>query len=293
MDFNCALETLDISEPYTRKVLKKQYFKKALLYHPDKNDNPDSNKQFHKIQDAYVYLSNNIDAPSQHHNESENDSYFVVIEQLFNIMRNSNIANTAEVINVILENCHLLSLSTFEKMDKHTALKIFGYIERYSTILCIDKDMVAKFREIIREKLHDDELVILNPSIDNLLNNEVYVLEHDEITYYIPLWHEEVTYETGGHSLIVKCIPQLPEHVYIDENNHIHIHIKISVVRALRDKTISVSLGAKVFKIFTSELKIIAHQSHIIRENGISAIEPGENYNTDKKGNVIIHIDLY
>ena len=293
MDFNCALETLDISEPYTRKVLKKQYFKKALLYHPDKNDNPDSNKQFHKIQDAYVYLSNNLDSCSQESGESENDSYFVVIEQLFNIMRNSNIANTAEVINVILENCHLLSLSTFEKMDKHTALKIFGYIERYSTILCIDKDMVARFREIIREKLQDDELVILNPSIDNLLNNEVYVLEHDENTYYIPLWHEEVTYETGGHSLIVKCIPQLPEHVYIDENNHIHIHIKISVVRALRDKTISVSLGAKVFKITTSELKIIAHQSHIIRENGISAIEPGDNYNTDKKGNVIIHIDLY
>jgi|TARA_B110000285_G_scaffold234171_2_gene310220 DnaJ-class molecular chaperone len=297
MDFNCALESLEISEPYTRKELKKQYFKKALLYHPDKNDNPDSNKQFHIIQDAYVYLSNNLDSSSNESYESrdcvDNDSYFVVIEQLFNIMRNSNITNTAEIINVILENCHLLSLSTFEKTDKHTALKIFGYIERYSAILCIDRDMVAKFREIIREKLQDDELVILNPSIDNLLNNEVYVLEHDGNTYYIPLWHEEVTYETGDHSLIVKCIPQLPEHVYIDENNNIHIHVKISVVRALVDKNICVSLGRKVFKIITSELKIMARQSHIIRENGISTIDPCDNYNTDKKSNIIIHIELY
>jgi hypothetical protein len=298
MDLNYALDILEVSEPYTRKVLKKQYFKKALLYHPDKNDNPDSNNQFHKIQDAYVYLSNNIDSSSYMNKEdtgSENDSYFVVIEHFFNIMRNSNITNTTEIVNLILENCHMLSLSTFEKMDKHTALKIFGYIERYSMILCIDKDMVAKFREIIREKLQDDELIILNPSIDNLLNNDVYVLEYGKNTFYIPLWHEEVTYEIGGHSLIVKCIPQLPEHVYIDENNHIHIHIKISIMRALRDNTISVSLGQKVFNIITSDLKIITRQSHIISENGISTIVPCDNYNTDtdKKSNIIIHIDLY
>tara|TARA_Y100000741_G_C18202311_1_gene538133 strand:+ start:18 stop:893 length:876 start_codon:yes stop_codon:yes gene_type:complete len=291
MDFKTALEILEVSEPYTKKILKKQYFKKALIYHPDKNDDPDSNTKFHKIQEAYTYLSDNIDMPNT--DTAINDNFFVIIEQLFNIMKSSTETNINDIINVILENCHLITLSTFEKIDKHKALKIFGYIEKYATILCIDDDMVAMFREIIQAKLQDDELIILNPSIDNLLNSELYILEHKTNTYYIPLWHEEVTYETNGHLLIVKCIPQLPEHVYIDENNNIHINIKLSVVRAFNDKKLSIALGKKVFNIDSSELKLSKNQVYVLHQQGIPIISTHDNYNTQKKGNITIHINLY
>lgn len=291
MDFKTALEILEVSEPYTKKILKKQYFKKALIYHPDKNSDPDSNTKFHKIQEAYTYLSDNIDMSNK--DTSNNDNYFVIIEQLFNIMKSSTETNINDIINVILENCHLITLSTFEKIDKHKALKIFGYIEKYATILCIDDDMVAMFREIIQAKLQDDELIILNPSIDNLLNSELYILEHETSTYYIPLWHEEVTYETNGHLLIVKCIPQLPEHVYIDENNNIHINIKLSVVRAFNDKKLSIALGKKVFNIDSSELKLSKNQVYVLHQQGIPIISTNDNYNTQKKGNITIHINLY
>ena len=291
MDFNTALEILEVTEPYTKKLLKKQYLKKALLYHPDKNSDPDSNTKFIKIQDAYTYLSDNIDISNNEPNNSDN--YFDIIEQLFNLMKNNSQTNTSDIINVLLENCNLISLTTFEKIDKHNALKIFGYIERYAAILCIDDDMVTKFREIIQQKLQDDELIILNPSIDNLLNSELYVLEHGTNTYYIPLWHEEVTYETEGHSLIVKCIPQLPEHVYIDENNNIHINIKISAIRALNDKEITISLGEKVFKIETPELKLSKHQKYTFYHLGIAVINPNDNYNTEKKSNITVHVELY
>ena len=50
---------------------------------------------------------------------SNNDNYFVIIEQLFNIMKSSTETNISDIINVILENCHLITLSTFEKIDKH------------------------------------------------------------------------------------------------------------------------------------------------------------------------------
>ena len=140
MDFNTALEILEVTEPYTKKLLKKQYLKKALLYHPDKNSDPDSNAKFIKIRDAYTYLSDNIDISNNEPNNSDN--YFDIIEQLFNLMKNNSQTNTSDIINVLLENCNLISLSTFEKIDKHNALKIFGYIERYASILCIDDDMV-------------------------------------------------------------------------------------------------------------------------------------------------------
>tara|TARA_Y100000996_G_scaffold354830_1_gene295166 strand:+ start:2921 stop:3796 length:876 start_codon:yes stop_codon:yes gene_type:complete len=291
MDFKKALDILEVSEPYTKKTLKKQYFKKALQHHPDKNSDPNSKTDFIEIREAYIYLSNSLN--SSINDSRENDNYFAIIEQLFNLIKNSKLSSTKEIVNVILENCQMLSLSTFEKIDKQTALNIFGYIEKYSDTLCIDEDTVEKFREIIREKLQDDELIILNPSIDNLLNNDIYILDHKMFTYYIPLWHDEVTYETEGHTLFVKCIPQLPEHVYIDENNNIHVSIKIPIERALKDMAININLGEKVFMIPSSSLKVVSNQTHILSIKGIAVIDPNNNYNINKKGNISVHINLY
>lgn len=291
MDFKTALDILEVSEPYTKKTLKKQYFKKALQHHPDKTNDPNSNTEFIKIREAYNYLSNSLD--SSVNDGHINDNYFDIIEQLINIVKKSKLNSTKEIVNVILENCQMLSLSTFEKIDKQTALKIFGYIEKYSETLCIDEHTVEKFREIIREKLQDDELIILNPSIDNLLNSDVYVLKHKAFTYYIPLWHDEVTYDAEGHTLFVKCIPQLPEHIYIDEHNNIHVSVKIPITRALNDGSISIKLGEKVFKISSSSLKLINNQTHILNNDGIPVIDPNDNYSTKKRGVISVHINLY
>ena len=40
-------------------------------------------------------------------------------------------------------------------------------------------------------------------------------------TYYIPLWHNELCFNLPNKSkLIIKCIPELPEHIYFDHNNN-------------------------------------------------------------------------
>ena len=35
-------------------------------------------------------------------------------------------------------------------------------------------------------------LFILNPTIDNLLNEDIYKLEYNNDIYYIPLWYDEI-----------------------------------------------------------------------------------------------------
>ena len=42
---------------YTKQLLKKQYYLKALEYHPDKCKHKDAVDRFHEIKDAYDYLS--------------------------------------------------------------------------------------------------------------------------------------------------------------------------------------------------------------------------------------------
>ena len=110
----------------------------------------------------------------------------------------------------------------------------------------------------------------------------MYILKHKAFTYYIPLWHDEVTYDAEGHTLFVKCIPQLPEHIYIDEHNNIHVSVKIPITRALNDGSISIKLGEKVFKISSSSLKLINNQTNILNNDGIPVIDPNDNYITKK-----------
>lgn len=295
MNFNKALNLLELTDPYTQKELKKQYFKKALIYHPDKNKHINSNEKFNEIKDAYTYLNNyltNENTRMDNINNNETCDYLFIIEHFINLIKLSDNENIKEVINNLYLNCQNISISAFEKIDKHNALKLFGFIEQYSGFFSFDSTTLEKFKQIIKAKMKNDELIILKPSINNLLDSEIYVLEHKDIKCYIPLWHDEVTYELDCHSLIIKCIPDLPPHIYIDEDNNIHINIKTSIQKALQNKKININIGEKVFEIYTSELKIIHSQTYTIKGEGLSTINSNNVFN-EKKCNIIVHIMLY
>ena len=297
MNFNNAINLLELTDPYTQKELKKQYFKKALIYHPDKNKHINSNEKFNEIKDAYTYLNNyltNVNENTRIDNINNNETcdYLFIIEHFLNLIKLSDNENIKEVINNLYLNCHNISISAFEKIDKHNALKLFGFIEQYSVFLSFDSTTLEKFKQIIKAKMKNDELIILKPSINNLLESEIYVLEHKDIKYYIPLWHDEVTYELDCYSLIIKCIPDLPPHIYIDEDNNIHINIKTSIQKALQNKKININIGEKVFEILTCELKIIDSQTYTIKGEGLSTINSNNVFN-EKKCNIIVNIKFY
>ena len=297
MDLNCALNLLELREPYTRKELRKQYFKKALVYHPDKNNDEHSKETFNNIKDAYTYLDNYLieeeDGEKENKNYDEGHNYLFIIEKLIKMIAFIDFNIVKDIIHTLYQNCQNISISTFEKIDKSNALKLYCYINQYSKLLGIDEETLHKFREIIKEKIQNDELIIINPSLNNLLESEIYILEHNNETYYIPLWHDEVIYENETNSLIIKCIPELPSHMYIDEFNNIHINIKMSVQKALQNTKISFNIGVKVFEINTNELKIVKHQTYIIKNRGLSSINQNNIYDASKKNDIIANIELY
>ena len=296
MNLNYLIELLELKLPYTQKELRKHYFKKALEYHPDKNNNNDSNNKFTEINDAYSYLNDCLINNKYHEiNQDLHDSsnYLFVIENIVQLFKSSEFNKIKEISNILYQKCDEISISTFEKIDKNMALKIFGYIEQYSELLGIDQTRLNKFREVVNKKFQESEIIILNPSIDNLMESEIYALNHNTEIYYIPLWHDEIIFDNKQSSIIVKCIPHIPKHIYIDESNNIHINVKTSISKAFSEKKITFKIGNKIFCINSYELKILNDQVIILHNKGLSTINLNDMYNNSKKSDIYVNINLY
>ena len=57
--------------------------------------------------------------------------------------------------------------------------------------------------------MREDNVIILNPTLEDLLKGNIYKLDIFEKEFYIPLWHQELYYDIKGRDLIVKIIPEL------------------------------------------------------------------------------------
>jgi hypothetical protein len=67
----------------------------------------------------------------------------------------------------------------------------------------------------------------------------------------IPIIFDDKNGVTGNHKeLHVSCVPDLPENVFIDEKNHIYVHVNIPFDRTMLDQEdVDVWLGKRCFKI--------------------------------------------
>lgn len=302
MDFNKACHILELTTTtFTQIELKKAYYKLALQHHPDKHpnnsesadnsegsDNVESADKFREINQAYVFLCEYLNNPP-HLNPDL--TFTSLLDKFINVMTGIKVDTSSlkTTIDNLTTKYHTVSLDVFKGLDKETALKVFDYIEQYSGVLGINDNVIMSMKTIIREKIQNDTIIILNPTADNLINEDIYKLDYNNTIYYIPLWHDEITYD----SIIVKCIPDLPKHISIDEHNNICVNINLSLKSLLDRETIQFEFGMKTFDIPVCELKIVKHQRYILYDCGIPKIDLASIYNNKKKGNIHIYITLH
>ena len=219
MNAERAYTILDASPGLTPSQLKKKYYKKALLCHPDKQGNPE---EFRQVQEAYEYLSQQKDP---------------VMPSLFQ--------------------------SSYLSMDASTLLSLYVLLMEF-------KELVPPI--VISEiEKRMPPILVIHPTLADLVHQHVYLYAHGDKRYSIPMWHHELIYD----EFIVLCRPD----VELDEHNNLtyEVHAKVQEVfeRGLHVEELQVHVEAKVLRLVPFQVVEVKGTIPRIQEDIYSVSETG------------------
>ena len=188
----------------------------------------------------------------------------------------------------IFSGCKEIAIQLLDDVDHDTCLFIYDFFTKYKTILQVDDATFEKVQQALMKKCMDSQVYIVRPELQDLFDNNVFKLNIREKLYYVPLWHDELYFD---ENIIVKCIPNLPDNIEIDEYNNIWITMKIPFTFSLLEqKEIEVSIANKQFFVPVDKLRLRKFQTHVFYEKGISIINEKNMYDIDKKANIVVKI---
>lgn len=294
MDIKKAYNILGINPPISLQAVKRAYHKEALLHHPDRlrdiKDKVEGTRRFQEIGEAYALLSTHLG--DMEHDETKKDfSYEAMLRNFIY----GTIGNKSKIIDNILHKittrCSSFSKKMLDNLDKKTLLKIYDYINVNKDILNISKDIIEFIDNYVIEKTKNDCVYNLNPTLRDILHKDVYLLYHGEKKYYVPLWHEEIQFDEEK-CIIVKCKPELPEHVTIDHHNNIIVNLTANITILIERQNLSFSLADQEYFIPVNKLLIKHHQTYVLRGVGIPKINIDDIYDCREKGDIVVNINL-
>lgn len=323
MNYKTAFEILEIDMSITNynditlEYLKKKYHKLALQNHPDKNGNTEeSNEKFKQINEAYDYLKREIkhlkksdidnneadintdDSSTNDSSTNESSIYFdilgVFVKGVFEGKYNEIIQ---KIVNDIVGSFGKVSLKIFDDLDKDTSLQIYTFLSKYRSTLHLSQEILEEVRAIVLEKHNKVQIYKLNPSMDDLLNNNLYKLYVDDKLYLVPLWYNEVYFEGENDTEIIAiCEPDLPKNVTIDDDNNINIETEIMIYSDLlelimKNSSIHIKFGVKTYDIPVSELYMKREQYYRIKGEGISRVK-NDIHDVSERSDIIVKINM-
>lgn len=300
MNFNTAKIILNLPDKYDEKKLKKQYRLMALKYHPDKNGNSVKAKEkFIEVQHAYEFLKLDLEEGNTFHN-SEKNNYENIFNHFFQSLFDGN--RHSELVMKLIQTIafnydgfvmNSIGKDMIHKLDNETAIYLYDVLSKYQKIIGLTDEGLAFVKQLVNDRIKEDLIIVLNPSLKDLLNDNIYILNHENEKYYIPLWHNELHYQNDGKSLIVLCKPELPSNIELQDDGDLIVVVREKLINVFNKKGIYQTIGDVEFFINSDELKITKYQHYIVKDKGVSIINTQDLYDNTKKGNVHFIIELY
>lgn len=283
-------------------IVKRQYKKMALKLHPDKNGNTaESTANFQELSDSYTCLlnmvSDGIDPQQERKNDEDNvfsstpGGYFDILRQfILSTLDNIHSESIVEKIKHIVENCQNISVTLFENIDRDTSITIFQFLNNYKDVLHIKDNTLEKVKEIIQHKFEELEIYTIDPTLHDLLSDNVYRLKIDDEVFLVPLWHKEMYFDTNSNKeLMVICQPNLPDGWWIDDNNNIFGHIDIPFTKDLLDMIVlpvKVDDDRHILSIELHKLTFTREQFVCLKKQGMLRINEKMICDTDERRDI-------
>jgi len=304
MNYDKACKILEIEEKdITIEKIKKKYRIKALMFHPDKNKTEDASEKFIEVQTAYEFLikMNDFEYDSDEDNEidiNEEDldksSYrwklYSFIKSI--LKKESKDALFYGILQNISSICEEKAITVLESLDKVILLKVFEILKTYKDAFHFNKEFIEKIEEIVKRRRENDECIVLNPSLEDLFENNLYKLSIHNQTYIVPLWHHELVYDNSGNDIYVKCLPVLPEHIEIDNKNNLHIHKEYNVLDLWCKSLIKIEVTNKRgIEFKPHDLKLSRIQT-LVFADGLSKINTQNVYDVSNRALIYLHVKL-
>jgi len=307
MEIWTARKYLDIgnSLPLTDDIIKRAYYKQALRHHPDKGGDSET---FKKIKESYDFLrknkndcdgnngGSNDDGPDDSKHSDIYETYETMLVHFVEyIMKTQKGFENFDPITIkttlksIIQGCSSYSIKLFQQLDIEKCRSIYAFLSQYSYLSNLNKDHLRLFEKIMQNKIKNNNVILLNPSLHDLLHDNIYKLETDTDTHYIPLWHEEIVID----DMIVKNIPDIDDNTTITRNNDIIIKHKSSIMKLFKDGYDELNIADSLFKIQSSDVKITKQPQFIVFKNRGKIIPNKHNlYDNKQRGHVIIELTI-
>jgi len=293
--------------------LKKHYHIQALLYHPDKNSNTENSTLiFQNINCAFSMLKGLISNPDLStydlsgddlsgddlsgddlSNENTNYSYNNLLISFINyIIKYYN--NNNNVSNVEADKQLTIFIETlFSKLSLIILEDIYLLLTKFNTSLLLTNKIVSILKKLITSILEKNSIYIINPTISNLLNSDIYKLTITNEYVYVPLWHNELSFENA----IIKIYPLLPSNVSLDGSNIIHYTYKnkfntLLEIIANNVNSLIITIDNNDFSININNLKLTKYQTYTLENQGIPYINSNNILDNSIKSDIVFHIHL-
>jgi hypothetical protein len=138
----------------------------------------------------------------------------------------------------------------FQTMDKQACLTIYDILSKNQDLFGISREILEELTRIVEEKMGDDLVVRLNPSLLDMLLDRVYILHEYGQVYYIPLWHSGLHFKQpathGDGEIIVLCDPELPDNVSLDDNNNLFISLDVNIQELFAKQILPVYINDEI-----------------------------------------------
>ena len=159
----------------------------------------------------------------------------------------------------------------------------------------LNDEILEKIRGIVLAKYNNVEIYKLNPSLNDLLNNNIYKLYVNNDLFLVPLWHSELYFEKSGQEIIVFCEPELPNNIKIDEDNNIYTEVSVTFANLFElinqeDAELKIHIGENIFFVKLSNLFIKKEQFFKIKKKGITQIKEENIYDISDKSDIVVKI---